>query len=379
MKEGILINILHINCNYSTTVLHKIMIKNLSLKGVNNTVFCPIYNEKNTIIDVNENEYICKCFNYWDRFLFFLKQAKIRKAVQKEIQVKNNDIIHAYTLFTDGSCARHLSHKYNKPYVVAVRGTDINYFGKYRFYLKHHGYKILRDSSIIYCLSPAYVEKVLKLFVPKKYQNEILSKIQVVPNGIDDFWLKNTFKDKDCSLSFERYKKKQIKLIFAGQVSKIKNVKLICQAIDILKEKGWQVSFDVIGKIEDPNYYNNIREYCNYYEYMPKEQLINKYRESDIFVMPSITETFGLVYVEAMSQGLPVIYSKGEGFDNQFPEGTVGYGVDKKSAEALAIAILNVFEEYERMTHNCIDLCNKFNWNSICDEYYKDYETIMVK
>ena len=37
------------------------------------------------------------------------------------------------------------------------------------------------------------------------------------------------------------------------------------------------------------------------------------YRENDIYVMPSIIETFGLVYAEAMSQGLPVIYTRGQG------------------------------------------------------------------
>jgi len=44
--------------------------------------------------------------------------------------------------------------------------------------------------------------------------------------------------------------------------------------------------------------------------------------------MPSITETFGLVYAEALSQGLPVLYTRGQGFDRQFEEGEVGYAVD---------------------------------------------------
>ena len=40
---------------------------------------------------------------------------------------------------------------------------------------------------------------------------------------------------------------------------------------------------------------------------------------NDIFVMPSVTELL-LVYAEAMSQGLPVIYTRGQGFDGQFEE-----------------------------------------------------------
>ena len=40
------------------------------------------------------------------------------------------------------------------------------------------------------------------------------------------------------------------------------------------------------------------------------------------FCLPSHAETFGLVYVEAMSQGLPIIY-EGQGFDKQFQDGEV--------------------------------------------------------
>ena len=48
--------------------------------------------------------------------------------------------------------------------------------------------------------------------------------------------------------------------------------------------------------------------------------------------MPSFPETFGLVYVEAMSQGLPIIYTKGQGIDGYFEDGKVGYPVNTKDS-----------------------------------------------
>jgi glycosyltransferase involved in cell wall biosynthesis len=72
-------------------------------------------------------------------------------------------------------------------------------------------------------------------------------------------------------------------------------------------------------------------------------ELIDIYRANDIFVMPSFTESFGLVYAEAISQGLPVVYSIGQGFDRQFPEGEVGYHADPNSAQSVADAILTYF------------------------------------
>lgn len=61
--------------------------------------------------------------------------------------------------------------------------------------------------------------------------------------------------------------------------------------------------------------------------------------------MPSFTESFGLVYAEAMSQGLPVIYSKGQGFDGQFAEGVVGYHVDAHDPEELCENIIKMTAE----------------------------------
>ena len=60
--------------------------------------------------------------------------------------------------------------------------------------------------------------------------------------------------------------------------------------------------------------------------------------------MPSYTESFGLVYAEAMSQKLPVIYSKGQGFDGQFEEGLVGYHVSPYDVKDIANGILKALE-----------------------------------
>ena len=56
---------------------------------------------------------------------------------------------------------------------------------------------------------------------------------------------------------------------------------------------------------------------------LEKEEIIRVYKDMDIFILPSTTETFGLVYAEAMSQGLPILYTKNEGFDGIFKEGEV--------------------------------------------------------
>ena len=93
--------------------------------------------------------------------------------------------------------------------------------------------------------------------------------------------------------------------------------------------------------------------------------------------MPSFTETFGLVYVEALSQGLPVIYTKGQGFDGQFPEGTVGYHVTPTESKDVAEKILKIAENYMKISSNCNNGIKKYQWKMISEEYLRIYRGII--
>lgn len=92
--------------------------------------------------------------------------------------------------------------------------------------------------------------------------------------------------------------------------------------------------------------------------------------------MPSFTESFGLIYAEAMSQGLPVIYSKGQGFDVQFKEGIVGYSVKASLTNDIADKIEMVINEYSKISENYRMLVNSFCWGTISERYWSQYQDI---
>jgi glycosyltransferase involved in cell wall biosynthesis len=94
--------------------------------------------------------------------------------------------------------------------------------------------------------------------------------------------------------------------------------------------------------------------------------------------MPSFTESFGLVYAEAISQGLPVVYSKGQGFDGQFDEGVVGYHCDANDAGDVAFAIKNVVKKYDVNFFGICVYASKFKWNEICSMYNTIYEGLNI-
>lgn len=92
--------------------------------------------------------------------------------------------------------------------------------------------------------------------------------------------------------------------------------------------------------------------------------------------MPSFYESFGLVYAEAMSQGLPVVYTRGQGFDQWFPDGEVGWSVDPNRPNEIVNAILKITEDYKRYKENALRGSNRFNWTRIVVEYLEIYKSV---
>ena len=367
--------ILHINCNYIGTTLHQLMVEHLDHLGYDNQVFVPTYDKNIAVIKPNHNVYVSECFNKWDRLVFDYKQQKIIKAIEERYDVKGFDLIHAYTLYTDGNAARVLSEKYGVPFVVAVRNTDVNDFLKKMIHLRKRGLKTLLAAKDVFFLSEAYCRQVFEKYVSQKYQGEIKDKTHIIPNGIDEFWFKN-IPEQGKSID-----KKHIKLVYAGRIDKNKNIPTTQKAMGILRKQGYETTLTVVGKIQDEKEFQIISDdpHITYLSALPKEKLIDVYRESDIFVMPSFTESFGLVYAEAMSQGLPVIYSKGQGFDNQFPEGVVGYHVDSGSPDDVAEGIKAVIENYSDVQKNVVSSAREFSWTKLIERYNKVYRTLVVR
>ncbi len=367
--------ILHINCNYIGSALHQKMIESLDALGYESTVFVPTYDKDLSVIRPNSNVVISECFNKKDRLVFDYKQHKILKNIIDNINIQNYNLVHAYTLFTDGNCARKLSKKYNIPYVVAVRNTDVNAFFKMMPHLRARGIKIMREAKAVFFLSKSYQKQVFEKYVPAKFKGELEKKTYIIPNGIDDFWFNNDLVRRE-----EIKRSDRVNLLYVGRIDKNKNIPTTQAAAKLLRSRGYNISLTVVGKIEDKEEFNKIEHDPNtiYISAKPKEELIKIYQGNDIFVMPSHTETFGLVYAEAMSQGLPVIYTKGQGFDGQFIEGKVGFHVCSYNPEDIEKKILKIIKNYKKLSESCVSNAVLFKWSRIVELYDACYKSIDV-
>jgi glycosyltransferase involved in cell wall biosynthesis len=363
--------VLQIANGYLDKKLYANLFNHLDSIGVENQVFVPVqYGGKNT--STQKDVRVVECFSTFDRYLYFPKQKKTLGAVYANYNVHNLDLIHAHTLFSTGYTAYKLNKEFGIPYVVAVRNTDVNLFFNRMIHLRRIGVSILEHSERIIFLSPAYAESVVRKFVPEVLKETIVKKIEIIPNGIDDFFFQNI---PDYIHKINR----NVHLVHVGDIDKNKNITNTIEAINLLVKEGREIDFTLVGEITDAKLKQIVDEtvFVKYHEKCQKEHVLSYLRDADILVMPSYHETFGLVYAEAMSQGLPVIYTKGQGFDGQFKEGHVGYHVDPKDPVDIAEKIEMVLDNYEQLSSNCISSVGKFDWKQIAKQYESVYMDVL--
>ena len=85
-----------------------------------------------------------------------------------------------------------------------------------------------------------------------------------------------------------------------------------------------------------------------------------------------------MVYVEALSQHLPIIYAQGQGFDGFFPDGFVGYPAKAGDVDSIAEKIESLIKNYSSISRNVesLDLDKDFEWSNIANKYINLYNNI---
>jgi glycosyltransferase involved in cell wall biosynthesis len=365
--------ILHINSYYNGSKFYKNLYDQQVNTGLDISVFVPTPSSVENICDFGEYTTISVNHSRYDRFIFHLKHTKILKDITKRYDIEKYALIHAHSLFSNGYVAMKLNKKYGISYIVAVRNTDVNTFFRRMFHLRRLGIEILKNANGIIFLSKSYRDEVIEKYIPKEMKESIINKISIIPNGIDDFWMENKIR------KINEPDTNDLKLLYVGVVNKNKNILTTIKAIEHLRKQGVKARLTVVGRIDDYSIYDQFKnlDYVDYIEPKPRNELIEIYRQNDIFVMPSIHESFGLVYAEAMSQGLPVIYSKGQGFDGQFADGVVGFSVDCSNAEDVSKKVVKIINDYSKISDNCTKSSEKFSWNDISKTYLDLYRNLL--
>jgi len=125
-----------------------------------------------------------------------------------------------------------------------------------------------------------------------------VDKLTVVPYGVD----LSLF----SPLSKEIHTGDGFRVLFVGQIGQRKGISYLLKAYD--RFRGYGTSLTLVGNFIGSQV--PLRRYNNIFQYIPnvpRTQLADVYRRADVFVFPSLIEGMGLVVLEAMASGLPVI------------------------------------------------------------------------
>lgn len=367
--------ILHINSNYLFTKIYENQLDYMN-QEFQNLIFSPLrvnLNEINSKYQI----YAPKIITKKDSVFSMLRRNKSFDYLKNNINFKKIKLIHAHSLTNDGLLANLIYEKCKIPFILTIRNTDVNFSFKYKKHLKKAYKKSIINASLIIFPNHSYKRRVIEFF---SNDEQILNKINdsiVIPNGIDNFWHENKKVVKKKKPEY-----KNVNLIFVGRIYKEKNIHRILESIKKINEgKKMHVNLTIVGKVINKQYFDKIKKIYefNYLGELDKYEIAKVMKQNDIFIMPSINETFGLVFIEALSQNLPIIYTKNEGIDGYFKDEFFGEGAIPKDIDSISNSIINTCKNYDQYQENLEnkEFLKNFKWQEISSKYNLIYKQTM--
>jgi len=201
------------------------------------------------------------------------------------------------------------------------------------FYAEHTlARRLFTTSADLFHVFSRNDEKGLKaLGVPQ-------DKLRVIPHGVDVA----LFNSKDAKLSRDT-----VRIVWFGRINRSKGVIVLLRALSILRNDFRNLELLIAGK-GDAQYYRELIDYktaakleeAKFVGFV--DDLPSFLRQADIFVLPSLMETFGIVNLEAMASGLPVVASSVGGVPEVVADNETGFLVPPGDPAKLAEKLGNL-------------------------------------
>lgn len=268
-----------------------------------------------------------------------LKYSKWAKDVFSKGMKHKKDIsvTHAHYVFPSGVFSLMMKKMFNIPYIVTAHGGDIERMAKKSTKIRNWTLKILQESSAVIAVGPVLAEQIEKDYGISK------EKIHICSMGVN----RQVFKPgnqkevrKELGISEDTFM-----YLLVGNIIKQKGVEELLLAFkEVKKVSDKKVQLVIIGSNRDQHFIQSISGYLDEDVKMvsPLEQpkLVKWFQASDVFVLPSHLEGFGLVALEAIATDTPVIASNVGGLTSLLGNGA-GHLVEPKNVSRLAEEMLN--------------------------------------
>jgi D-inositol-3-phosphate glycosyltransferase len=181
-------------------------------------------------------------------------------------------------------------------------------------------------------------------------------------------------------------------VLFVGRMEPLKGVDILIRAAGVVE---LDTTFTVLVAGGDPERDQSttaqleqlavdlgIGEQVQFLGTLPREQLPSYYRAADVCVVPSYYESFGLVAVEALASGTPVIATRVGGLQYTVHDGQTGYLVSWRCPEPFAERMETLLENDElrgRFAAAAPESVRQFSWDQVADQIVEVYEDVLER
>jgi glycosyltransferase involved in cell wall biosynthesis len=200
------------------------------------------------------------------------------------------------------------------------------------------------------------------------------TRIEVIPYGVD----LGRYEYTPRSESHE--------LLVVGDLLSRKGHEYLIEALPDIRETVADTTLHIVGTgamaadlkalVDDLD----LGEAVTFHGYVSEEKLVSLYERAQVFVHPSLSEGYSHVRLEAMATGCPVIGTPVSGFEDTVTDGRDGFVVPKRSPDAIADAVRELFStpgratEMGRRARECIE--ERHDWDHVAAQYTELYEEL---
>lgn len=280
--------------------------------------------------------------------------------------------------------AAHYCRRYKKPYIISPRGLLYPYAAGRKFWKKWPYYqlvtkKALQGAGAIHYTTSDESEKCHSVLGLK-------NKAMVIPNGIDLYEFKDLPGKEKLKHHFPVLEDKKV-ILFLGRINWKKGLDILIRAYSALAKERSDVHLLIVGN-DEAGYLRKVKRWVRSYGLewrvtftgmLTGQKKLEVYAGSDIFVLASYSENFGIAVVEAMVCGLPVIISNQVGIHKEISRFEAGVIIDT-NAQQLTKAMENLLDNPQlrkKMSENGRRLANeRFRLDVIADDMVGMYEDI---
>ncbi|WP_163399805.1 N-acetyl-alpha-D-glucosaminyl L-malate synthase BshA [Flavobacterium fluviatile] len=258
----------------------------------------------------------------------------------------------------------------NLPMITTLHGTDITLVGNHPFYKPAVTFSI-NKSDYVTSVSQSLKDDTLKLF-------RLKNKIKVIPNFIE---LDKVVKDPQAPCHRSVMAKENERII--THISNFRKVKRIPDIIKIFYHVQKEIPAKLMMVGDGPEK-ENAELLCQELGILDKVIFFGNSHEidkilllTDLFLLPSETESFGLAALEAMACGVPVISSNSGGLPEVNFDGVSGYLSDVGNVEEMALNAIKILKDdkvLKEFKDNALEVAKKFDIKNILPKYEALYQ-----